>query len=451
MPKITISYRRNDSTAITGRIYDRLAAHYGAASVFMDVTDIPTGIDYRVHIEETLQRSDVLLVVVGPRWLASSGDRPRIFEPSDPIRAELAAALRLKIPVLPVLIDRATMPAAQDLPLDVQQFAYINAAFLDSGRDFQVHFSRIVSAIDQIIGRRSDNALLSVASRGLANLKQRLQSSFERETEDARSALRKEARPAVPLPPAAQESALPRLPPIPSIPPNTPPTLERTIIAPAPTSRLYDRSTPEFWLDRVAVQRKLTPGDEPLVMMSYASEDYAWVKELRAFLDRRIEELREPDGRPYELWNFADNKRGTAPGDEFPEIVAEKMWRCRLAIVVLSKDYFSSDYCRTIELPFLMWRRGHHGLMCFPIKLGAVPVDLIRIPGYDRPSSKLRLEEIIDDRQAAKDFADSPHRDLSMKQLKERGLEAEIENRFDGLSRRVFDFLKTRYEAVERD
>ncbi len=60
MPKILISYRRSDSSAITGRIFDRLSHHYGEDLVFMDVDSIPIGIDFRQHIQEMLLGADVL-------------------------------------------------------------------------------------------------------------------------------------------------------------------------------------------------------------------------------------------------------------------------------------------------------------------------------------------------------------------------------------------------------
>jgi hypothetical protein len=212
-----------------------------------------------------------------------------------------------------------------------------------------------------------------------------------------------------------------------------------------------ERSTPEHWLRRVEMERGLSPGDEPVVLVSFASEDFAWVEELHAFLEPKLSDLRDATGRPYELWNFSDAKRGTSPGDEFPEIVAEKMWQCRAAIVLLSRDYFKSQYCRNIELPFLIWRWEHHNLPCLPVKLGTIPINKVRVTLHKGPSRTVLLDEIIDDRQAAIDFAGSPHRDLNLKQLKEAGLEAEIEKRFDGLGHRVVAVLKTRFAAQDRD
>lgn len=205
---------------------------------------------------------------------------------------------------------------------------------------------------------------------------------------------------------------------------------------------IYVRTSPEYWLHRVKIERRLLAGDEPVVMISFASADQMWIDELHAFIEPKLADLRDAEGRSYQLWNFSDVKRGTAPGDEFPEIVAEKMWRCRAAIIVLSRDFFRSNYCKLIELPFLMWRWEHHKLFCFPVKVGTVPVDKVRIPSYDGPSRNVVLDEIIDDRQAAAAFATSPHRNLNLKELKEAKLEAEIEKRFDGVGRRVVEYLK---------
>jgi hypothetical protein len=75
MPRITISYRRDDSGVITGRIFDRLAAHYGRDSVFRDIDSIPPGADFRQHINRVLDESDMLLAIVGPRWLGLAAGR----------------------------------------------------------------------------------------------------------------------------------------------------------------------------------------------------------------------------------------------------------------------------------------------------------------------------------------------------------------------------------------
>src|SRR5262245_42428174 len=113
MPKIVISYRRQDSEAIAGRIRDRLVGRYGAESVFMDIDSIPYGLDFRVQIEEALRYTDVLVAIIGPKWTGvSRGRRARIREDNDPVRVEVERALISGIAVVPVLVNGAKMPKA---------------------------------------------------------------------------------------------------------------------------------------------------------------------------------------------------------------------------------------------------------------------------------------------------------------------------------------------------
>jgi hypothetical protein len=152
MPKIVISYRRSDGKAITGRIFDRLSDRYGRASVFLDIDDIPLGVDFREHINEVLQECEVLVAVVGLNWLGLRKGAPnRITERTDPVRIEVEAALKRGIPVIPVLIDGATMPTVAAMPETLNDFAFRNAAEVDSGRDFHRHMDRLIGALDRIL------------------------------------------------------------------------------------------------------------------------------------------------------------------------------------------------------------------------------------------------------------------------------------------------------------
>ena len=166
MSKIIVSYRRSDSAAITGRIFDRLVDRYGEESVFMDIDRIPFGTDFRHHIQDALQGADVLLAVIGPTWLGKTADgRTRILDEADPVRVEIEAALKQGLTVIPVLVDNATMPGAADLPESIRDFAYINAAPIDVGRDFRQHMERLTRSIDGIVG--TDKAAMeAVLARG---------------------------------------------------------------------------------------------------------------------------------------------------------------------------------------------------------------------------------------------------------------------------------------------
>lgn len=148
MAKIVVSYRRADSAAIAGRIFDRLTGHYGDDSVFMDVDNIPFGIDFRHHIKNVLEYCDAVLVVVGPRWTGAGADGTRILHDADPVRVEVETALQRGVPIIPILVDGARMPEATELPESLRDFSFINAAPVDNGRDFRQHMDRLIRALD---------------------------------------------------------------------------------------------------------------------------------------------------------------------------------------------------------------------------------------------------------------------------------------------------------------
>lgn len=152
MPLISLSYRRIDSAAITGRVYDHLVTRYGADKVFMDVSGIPYGADYREHIQEVFRDTKLILAMVGPEWVGKNAKGERIQEMLDPIRVEINTAMAQKIRILPVRIDNAKMPDADELPEDIREFAYRNAMPLDSGIDFPLHIERLVTYIDTTLG-----------------------------------------------------------------------------------------------------------------------------------------------------------------------------------------------------------------------------------------------------------------------------------------------------------
>lgn len=98
VPRILISYRRRDSAAITGRLYDRLVQRYGASSLFLDIDNIPYGPDFRQHVRDALSQTDLVLLVIGPDWVGRrTGRLPRIADDSDPVRIEIETTLQAKI------------------------------------------------------------------------------------------------------------------------------------------------------------------------------------------------------------------------------------------------------------------------------------------------------------------------------------------------------------------
>jgi len=149
---IAISYRREDSTPVAGRLHDRLQADFGKGNVFMDFDSIPYGVDFREQIRQTLKRAKVVIAVIGPTWFGGRGKgNRRIDDPADFVRLEIAIALQRGIPVIPVLIGDTPMPQVDNLPEDLKGLAFRNALILDTGVDFHHHADRLIAGIRELM------------------------------------------------------------------------------------------------------------------------------------------------------------------------------------------------------------------------------------------------------------------------------------------------------------
>ena len=211
MPTIILSYRRDDTGAIAGRIFDRLVGHYGSDQVFMDINSIPFGLDFREHIQETLKRCDVLLAIVGKNWAAANENGAfRINEENDWVRIEVEAALAKNIPVIPVLIDNASLPAPASLPEGLRNLVFRQAAPVDSGRDFNPHMARLIKAMDQLLAGQS--ASETKTAQATSKTKPRLAERLSQDTDVSTDKRAKSAKTSVsPEASAETSSASPRL------------------------------------------------------------------------------------------------------------------------------------------------------------------------------------------------------------------------------------------------
>ncbi len=145
MPDIFVCYRRDDSAGYAGRLYDHLSAELGDPHVFMDVDAIPPGEDFRKVLEERVGRCDVLLAIIGRRWVPKLRDAAT--DDSDYVRIEIETALNLGIKVIPVLVDGADMPQPSDLPATLQPLAFRQAVDLRQGT-FQADVGRLIERLD---------------------------------------------------------------------------------------------------------------------------------------------------------------------------------------------------------------------------------------------------------------------------------------------------------------
>ena len=142
MPRIYISYRRDDSAGYAGRLYDQLTTHFGAESVFLDVSSIQPGADFTEVIGDVVRSTDVALVMIGPAWSTS-----RLDDPHDFVRHEIAAALAADIRVIPVLVEGARMPPPSALPGDLAGLSRRQALVLEAAT-WRADVDRLMRALD---------------------------------------------------------------------------------------------------------------------------------------------------------------------------------------------------------------------------------------------------------------------------------------------------------------
>jgi TIR domain len=147
--EIFVSYRRSDSAAFAGRIRDRLDALF-PRSVFLDIDNIKPGADFIERIENVIRSSKVAVILIGKDWLESSQGGTRIGDEKDFVTLEVREALANKIPVLPVLVDGASMPRDKLLPESIKDMTRQNAVEIRHSH-FEKDFESLASAIYEFL------------------------------------------------------------------------------------------------------------------------------------------------------------------------------------------------------------------------------------------------------------------------------------------------------------
>ena len=136
-PMIFISYRRDDSSGHVGRLYDALSAHFGRKRLFFDIDHIAPGQDFVRVLEDSLNRSSVMIVVMGKRWGGTGkiGSR-RIDDPGQELK------------MIPALISGAKMLGPSALPEELKDLSRRNAIELSDTR-WREDVERLIASLEQ--------------------------------------------------------------------------------------------------------------------------------------------------------------------------------------------------------------------------------------------------------------------------------------------------------------
>ena len=150
--RIFISYRREETAYPAGWLFDRLKEHFGEGSVFKDLDSIEFGEDFSAAIADAVGSCDVLLALIGQRWDTLTDERGhrRISKPDDWVRREIEAALARNVRVIPILVDRARMPHAAELPPSLAPLVKRQALEISPSR-FTVDTTRLIAALEKTL------------------------------------------------------------------------------------------------------------------------------------------------------------------------------------------------------------------------------------------------------------------------------------------------------------
>jgi hypothetical protein len=150
--RIFISYRREETAYPAGWLYDRLAARFADDQVFKDVDSIELGDDFVEVISSAVGSCDVLLALIGDRWLTITDEdgQRRLDDPNDFVRVEIEAALTRNVRVIPILVEGARMPRAAELPPSLARLVRRQALELHPAR-FDFDTGRLLRVLDKTL------------------------------------------------------------------------------------------------------------------------------------------------------------------------------------------------------------------------------------------------------------------------------------------------------------
>ena len=161
---IFVSYRRADSAGYAGRLVDKLKSAFGD-QVFFDVDSIRPGANFHDVINETLAKCGAVVLLIGKRWLERNESSPPFGDSQDVITQEVQSTLDLKIPIVPVLVDGASMPGEAVLPERFQGISSLNAMELR-----HMSFDRDADAVSEHLANVLGGAKATAIEKALLKL-----------------------------------------------------------------------------------------------------------------------------------------------------------------------------------------------------------------------------------------------------------------------------------------
>lgn len=159
-----MSYRSADARFGAAAIYELLTTRFDREQIFLDNQSISPGSDYPDRLRAALETTRVMLVLIGPRWLAPDPETPShlpIQDDDDWVRLEIRRAFERAVRVVPILLDGARLPDPALLPDDVRQLVLCQAveiSHLRLGDDVARLVDQLVALLPTLASARTTRA-----------------------------------------------------------------------------------------------------------------------------------------------------------------------------------------------------------------------------------------------------------------------------------------------------
>jgi len=150
--KIFISYRRNTQAGYAGRLYEILHEQF---NVFFDTDTIEYGEPFEKRIEQEVKSSNILLFLLDQESINEFQNKKS--NEKDYVRFELEIAYTHNLHIIPILLNNAQMPHANDLPKSLSFLPRLNAFSIRHDS-----FKRDVNALILSISNRYGNRFLNI-------------------------------------------------------------------------------------------------------------------------------------------------------------------------------------------------------------------------------------------------------------------------------------------------
>ena len=175
MASFFISYRVESGRAYAGRLYDRLAAHFGADAIFFDKGSLRGGERWLDRINGELERAAAVFAVIDPQWPQSFAERKA---EEDFVEVELATAIKLEKTIISLLVGgmqtmpgRGTIPSSLHAMLD-RQWVVLHDTSVD---DYASSVARLIATVGGL-----DGVVHAVEQQAVALLTRRQYAEAER-------------------------------------------------------------------------------------------------------------------------------------------------------------------------------------------------------------------------------------------------------------------------------